>query len=184
MNSRWKELITKSSTEFGIKHYSTVNRLDVSQYMHVWLVQVTLLNMQMRWASVWIHFWFASRLIKKINEMTWVIVHCFERRGSWNQVYMFWTCVSARKSSLTTRLFPGARRVKFHAREGSWTRPLGPTAFLRVHCTGRVFDRCQKFVRLGVSFTWNHAKRTKIWTLKRSRIWTPKSRTNFLPVQS
>lgn len=31
-------------------------------------------------------------------------------------------------------------------------------------------------MQLGVSFTWNHAKRTKIWTLKRSKIWTPKSR--------
>lgn len=113
VNSRWEELITKSSTEFGIKHYSTVNRVDVSQYMHVWLVQVTLLNMQMRWASVRIHFWLALRFLKKINEMTWFIVHCFERRESWNEVYMFWICLSARKSSLTTRLFPGARRVKF-----------------------------------------------------------------------
>lgn len=69
--------------------------------------------MQMRWASVRIHFWLALRFLKKINEMTWFIVHCFERRGSWNEVYMFWICLSARKSSLTTRLFPSARRVKF-----------------------------------------------------------------------
>lgn len=65
------------------------------------------------WASVRIHFWLALRFLKKINEMTWFIVHCFERRESWNEVYMFWICLSARKSSLTTRLFPGARRVKF-----------------------------------------------------------------------
>ena len=36
-----------------------------------------------------------------------------------------------------------------------------------------------KFMRLGVSFSWNHAKCTKIWTPKRSKIWTPKSRTNL-----
>ena len=36
-----------------------------------------------------------------------------------------------------------------------------------------------KFMRLGASFSWNHAKCTKIWTPKRSKIWTPKSRTNL-----
>ena len=36
-----------------------------------------------------------------------------------------------------------------------------------------------KFVHLGVSFSWNHSKCTKIWTPKRSKIWTPKSRTNL-----
>ena len=48
-----------------------------------------------------------------------------------------------------------------------------------VHTVPDKFSTGGKFVRLGVSFTWNHAKRTKIWTPKRLKLWTRKSKTNF-----
>ena len=50
---------------------------------------------------------------------------------------------------------------------------------LTVHTVPEKFSTGGKFVRLGVSFTWNHAKRTKIWTPKRLKLWTRKSKTNF-----
>ena len=39
-----------------------------------------------------------------------------------------------------------------------------------VHTVPDEFSTGGKFVRLGVSFTWNHAKREKIWTPKRWKL--------------
>ena len=82
--------------------------------------------------------------------------------------------------------------------EGLWKRDVDTWHFMDSDVSGRYWDwdlsyvhtvpdkfsTGGKFVCLGVSFTWNYAKRTKIWTPKRSKLWRPKSRMNFWAMQS